>query len=173
MLMKTLIGSVVILLIFAAIGYTLPADYEAKRSIEINAPIDVVFGNVNTLEKNLAWSPWVGQAPDTKITYNDIPTGTGARFDWESPSSGRGATLITKSESPTTIEMDIDFGDDGVAKSFWNFEQVGTAVRATWGVRGSAGANPYARFFGLMLDRMIGVHLETGLSRLKKTAEGA
>jgi hypothetical protein len=171
MLKKTLIGSVVILLIFAAIGYTFPADYESKRTIDVNAPIEVVFDNVNTIAKNLAWSPWVGQAPDTKITYNDIPSGTGARYDWESASSGKGAALITRSESPTTIEMNIDFGDDGLAKSFWSFEQSGTVVRATWGVRGHAGANPFARFFGLMLDRMVGVHLETGLSRLKKAAE--
>ncbi len=171
MLKKTLVGSVVILLIFAAIGYTFPADYESKRTIEINAPIEIVFDNVNTIAKNIAWSPWVGQASDTKITYNEIPAGKGARYDWESPSSGKGAALITKSDAPTTIEMDIDFGADGIAKCFWSFEQVGSVVRATWGVRGHAGANPFARFFGLMLDRMVGVHLETGLSRLKKASE--
>ncbi len=171
MFKKTLIGSVVILLVFAAIGYTFPADYEAKRIIEINAPIEVVFDNVNTIAKHQAWSPWIAMDPEMKVTFNEIPAGPGARYDWGSQASGKGAAVITKSNAPTSLEMDIDFDKDGVAKSFWRFEQAGTVVRVTWGIRGSAGLNPLARYVGLMLDRMIGVHFEMGLSRLKKAAE--
>jgi len=171
MLKKTLIGSVVILLIFAAFGYTLPAVYESKRTIEIKAPIEVVFENVDMVVKNEAWSPWIALDPNMKIIYNDVPSGKGARYDWDSPSSGKGAAVITSSNPPSALEMDIDFGEDGVAKSFWNFEQSGDVVKATWGIRGDAGLNPLARYFGLMMDRMIGVHLETGLSRLKTAAE--
>jgi hypothetical protein len=171
MFKKTLIGSVVILLIFAALGYTLPAEYESKRTLEINAPIEVVFDFVNTTAKNEVWSPWIALDPGMKLSYNEIPSGVGARYEWESASTGKGTTLITSSDAPRSIEMDIDFGKDGVAKSFWIFEQSGDKVRATWGIRGSAGINPLARYFGLMMDRMIGVHFETGLSRLKKAAE--
>ena len=171
MFKKTIIGSVVILLVFCAIGYTLPANYEAKRTIEINAPIEVVFDNVNTIAKHQTWSPWIGLDPKMNITYNDIPAGPGARYDWGSQASGKGAAVITQSDAPTSLEMDIDFGDDGIAKSFWRFEQDGQVVRATWGIRGSASVNPLTRYVGLMLDRMIGVHFETGLSRLKKASE--
>jgi len=171
MFKKTLIGSVVILLAFAAIGYTLPAEYESKRTIEIKAPLELVFENVNVIANNQAWSPWVILDPEMKISYNHIPAGIGARYEWESPASGKGAAVITNSIPSSSIEMDIDFGNDGIAKSFWTFEQAGVVVRATWGVRGNAGANPLARYFGLMMDRMIGVHFETGLSRLKKVAE--
>lgn len=171
MFKKTIFGSVVILLVFCAIGYTLPADYEAKRSIDINAPIEVVFDNVNTIAKHQAWSPWIGQDPSMNITYNDIPAGAGARYDWGSQASGKGAAVITKSDGPTSLEMEIDFGEEGTAKSFWRFEQVGPVVRATWGIKGSATVNPLTRYVGIMLDRMIGAHFETGLSRLKKESE--
>lgn len=171
MFKKTLIGSVVILIVFSLIGYLLPAQYESHRTIDINAPIEVVFENVNNLAKNEAWSPWLAADPNMKITYNDIPAGVGARYDWVGVQAGTGFGIITESVAPEKIEMDLNFGQDGIAKGYWTFVSQGDTVVTTWGMRGDAGLNPLARYFGFMMDRMVGPHFEVGLTRLKKVSE--
>lgn len=171
MLKKTLIGSVVILIVFSLIGYLLPAKYEASRTIEIIAPVEVVFDYVNTVARNEAWSPWLAADPKMKITYNDMPAGVGARYEWEGIRSGKGSSTITESIANEKIGVDLDFGQDGVAKGFWTFVSRGDTVVTTWGMRGDAGLNPLARYFGFMLDRMVGPHFEDGLTRLKKVSE--
>jgi len=44
-------------------------------------------------------------------------------------------------------------------------------VKATWGFHNDIGFNPIGRFFGLMMDGMLGPDYEDGLARLKKVAE--
>lgn len=171
MFKKTIVGSIVILIAFSLIGYLLPAKYEATRTIQIVAPVEVVFDYVNNLSKNEAWSPWLAADPEMKITYNTVPAGVGARYDWDGLRSGKGAALITESVMNEKIEMDLDFGEDGVANGFWTFNVNGDTVAATWGMRSDAGMNPLARYFGLMMDRMVGPHFEDGLTRLKKVSE--
>ena len=57
---------VVVVLIVAAVGiaYLLPAQVRVERSIEISAPAEQVFANVNDLKKWETWSPWYAAEPD-------------------------------------------------------------------------------------------------------------
>lgn len=40
-------------------------------------------------------------------------------------------------------------------------------------MKGNAGMNPFFRWFGLFMDKMIGTDFEGGLKNLKKLAESA
>ncbi len=47
----------------------------------------------------------------------------------------------------------------------------GSGTRVTWTNEGDMGANPVNRYFGLMMDRMVGPDFEAGLKNLKALAE--
>lgn len=171
MLKNTLIGAAVIFVVMALGGYLFPAKYEASRSIEISAPVELVFSYVNNPQKGESWSPWLASDPSTKVAYNDIAEGPGAGYTWNGQNSGEGKATITESIPNQKIVMTLDFKDQGLATAVWTFAPSGTGVKATWALQGDAGKNPLARYVGLMMDSLVGPMFEDGLTRLKKVAE--
>ena len=49
----------------------------------------------------------------------------------------------------------------------------GSGTRVTWTNEGDMGTNPVNRYFGLMMDSMVGPDFEAGLKNLKALAERA
>ena len=47
----------------------------------------------------------------------------------------------------------------------------GAGTRVTWTNEGDMGGSPVNRYFGLLMDRMVGPDFEAGLSNLKGLAE--
>ncbi len=47
----------------------------------------------------------------------------------------------------------------------------GNGTRVTWTNEGDMGGNPVNRYFGLMMDRLVGPDFEAGLANLKGLAE--
>ena len=82
MLKKILIGLAVIIVVFAIIVATRPADFQVIRSTSITAPAEVVFGQVNDLKKWEAWNPWGKIDPAMKLTYEGPTAGVGAVYAW-------------------------------------------------------------------------------------------
>ncbi len=66
------------------------------------------------------------------------------------------------------MESEIDFGDMGMGKGYWNFAQDGNDVKVTWGMKTNMGANPIARYIGLFMDGMVGPDFEKGLKTMEK-----
>jgi hypothetical protein len=52
------------------------------------------------------------------------------------------------------------------------FEKSGDGLRIVWFNEGDLGWNPVSRYFGLLMDRMMGPDFEEGLTKLQKRAEG-
>ena len=50
-------------------------------------------------------------------------------------------------------------------------EAGGENTKVTWSNEGDLGANPINRYFGLMMDRMMGPDFEEGLNNLKRAVE--
>ena len=69
-------------------------------------------------------------------------------------------------------KYDLDF-EHGKYKSTGSItlQPVGDSVNVVWSNEGDLGANPINRYFGLMMDRMIGPDFEEGLNNLKRKVE--
>ena len=50
-------------------------------------------------------------------------------------------------------------------------EPAGSATKVTWSNFGDLGGNPLVRYFGLVMDKMVGADFEAGLAGLKALAE--
>lgn len=158
-----------IIIVALGIGFLLPSEYKVERSVVIQAPIDVVFDQVNDLKKNEAWSPWKDST--MKITYGDITVGKGATSSWESKNMGNGSQTIEESVPNASIRTYLDFKEMGHAYGHWTFKQEGEGVQVTQGMSGDQGMNPVKRYFALMMDKMIGPYFEQGLTALKQVSE--
>lgn len=163
------LSAALILILVSGVG-CFPEEARVERSIEINAPIAVVFDHVNDLKKNEAWSPWAAE-DDTMVTaYGPITRGVGASTSWTSENMGSGSMKITESAPNSSIKVMLDFEEEGQASGYWNFEQQGDTVKVTWGFfqkpEGFGG-----KVFSLMIDSFVGPYYEKGLAKLKEIAE--
>jgi hypothetical protein len=172
--MKTLkvvtIVLVTLVLVFVGGGLVMPRGYRVERSERIQAPVEVVFSQVNDLRKWEGWSPWKAADPTMKITYSDQPVGQGGSYSWKGNGAGEGTLTILGSVDLSRIETKIDFGELGGSSGSWDFTYEDGITSVVWGF---SGENPglFGGWLTLMMDGMVGPQFEEGLRRLKKVAE--
>jgi hypothetical protein len=167
---RIVLGLLILIVVLVGVGLLLPRNYRVERSVVIQAPVDIVFDQVNDLKKNEAWSPW--KDPAMTITYSPVTAGVGATSSWESQKMGNGAQTIEESIPNQSIRTLLDFKEMGTANAHWTFASEGEGVKVTQAMTGDQGMNPVKRYFGLMMDKMVGTQFEKGLASLKQVSEG-
>lgn len=174
MLKKILITVVAVLGLLVLVGFLLPGQVHVERSITVSAARDQVFPLVADFKRFQEWSPWAQRDPNTKYSFSGPATGVGSKMVWASEQDdvGSGTQEVTKYDAPAFVETDLNFGPDGGGVAFFALEEVEGGTRVTWGFDTDLGANPIARYFGLMFDGMIGPDYEQGLASLEALVEG-
>ena len=167
---RLLIALIVLTTIIFIIGMVLPNDYRVERSIHIDAPIQIIFDQVNNLKNWDAWSPWIANDSSIQNTHSGPESGVGAKVVWESERSGSGSQTITRSEPPNKIETALAFGDMDTATSDFVFTQSGSGTQVTWGMSGETN-RPLGGIFAKMIGGWVGKDYEDGLRRLKSYTE--
>lgn len=162
-----------LVLLFVVIGFFLPQQQHVERDIVISATSSEIFPNINNPKSFNQWSPWVKIDPDTNYTYIGSESGAGAGMTWSSdnPNVGSGSWTITDSKEYEYIKVELDFGSEGTATSFFDLQQEVEGTRVTWGFDMNAGMNLMVRWFGLMMDKWVGADYEKGLADLKMLVE--
>jgi ribosome-associated toxin RatA of RatAB toxin-antitoxin module len=164
------LGLLALIILMSTIGLlALPRVSVIERSLVMQAPAEVIYDQVNDLKKNVAWSPW--KDPTMVITYGATTEGKGAMSSWVSEKMGNGTMTITETIPAQSIDIDLDFGAMGIAKSKWVFAAEGASVKVTETMTSDAGMNPAKRWMSLMSDKMVGPMFEKGLATLKEVSE--
>lgn len=119
------------------------------------------------------WSPWSKLDPKMKVEYSGPESGVGAMMKWQSDESsvGNGSWKVVDAIENESLDIAMDFGEQGTASSYFRLKPSGDKTSVTWGFDTDAGMNPMMRWFGLLLDQMIGTEYEKGLSTLKTIVE--
>ena len=155
------------------ISFLFPSTIEVSKSVEVNAPIDRVFDQVNDLRNWEKWSPWKRQDPTMVMTFSNPPVGQGAFYKWETQDKqmGNGTMTLTKvtnlEEIVTTIVMD----KHGTSSATFNFTHKGDAVKVTWSLKEKVGSMPWNRYMGMMMKGMLKDQYEEGLKGIKFYSE--
>jgi len=167
------IAIVGVVVLAVVVAFLLPRHAMVTRSVEITAPPSVIYPIVSDLRRFNEWSPWAEIDPETIYTFTGPIDGVGQRLNWESRDErvGSGSMAIAAIEPETQVDMSIDFGAQGTALASLVLEPAGAGSKVTWGFDSDLGFNPIARYFGMMMDGMIGPDYEKGLARLKTVAE--
>lgn len=152
-----------------------PDDFRVQRSVVVNAPVPVIFEQVNNLRKWSAWSPFERMDPGMKQTYEGPPAGPGASSSWAGEKSGEGKMTIAEARPNEEIAIRLEFvkpfaGTNDVDFTF-KPEEGGTLV--TWTMTGKN--NFMSKAIGLVMncEKMCGDQFDAGLAELKKVSEAS
>jgi len=166
-LLYTLVALVALFLIVAIF---LPKESKMEFTIDINAPADIVFTQVNSLQNWEHWSPFTENMVNMKSTYKGPTEGVGNQHIWKSDKEN-GEMKIVVSESNKHIETALDFYENGQGKGYWNFAENNGQTHVVWGFIVDDLDYPVARWVGLFFDKMMAPIFNKGLNNLKSYCE--
>lgn len=118
---------------------TKDGNYQIEENTSINAPVNVVFNEVNNFKNWEDWGPWMDDADDLILTYSDTTSGEGANYSWKSEKMGDGSITTTKSIPDASIEQKLTFVSkyrESQSEVYWKFDKAEEGTKVTWGMRG-------------------------------------
>jgi hypothetical protein len=160
----------------AAVGvaYLLPRNVIVEREVVVNAPPEVVFEHVNSLQAFSEWSPWGDYDPEMQVVYSGPESGVGNVMEWTSDHRNVGTRTAgdhrgDRERSRSHI--------DGLRRHGRRGGLVAPGARRRrdsrdLGAEFDMGNNPIGRWFGLMLDGFVGADYERGLAQLQADGGG-
>jgi effector-binding domain-containing protein len=172
MLKKILLGLLGILVLLIIVGFFLPSQIEVTRSTLVNAPAAYAFEQINNLDNWKNWSYWNTLDSSMTVTYGPKHEGKDAYYSWDSKEMGKGKLLITESVPDQSIKADLDFMEQGIAKSWYTFQPEGNQTKVTMGFSTDFGWNPLMRWVGATIMKSeMNKAFDFSLEKIKTIAE--
>lgn len=173
LLKKAVIAVASLLLIMVLASFLLPQQQHVERSIDVSAPASKIFPYLINPKLFNEWSPWAGIDPNMKTEYSGPKAGKGASMSWQSSnqSVGSGRWTVSNFVDNKSVNIALDFGDQGTGTSTFLLKPNGDKTTITWGFDTDVGMNPVMRWMGLLMDKLVGPAYEEGLSKLKEKVE--
>ncbi len=155
--------------VFLVGSFLLPATTVVERSRELRHPPAETFALLDSFERFTAWSPWVEFDPQAAYVRSGPAAGVGARLAWSGNSAlGTGSQEIIASDPAAgTVDVALDFGGYP-ARTRYSIAPAASGSRLTWRLEMAHGYDPFARWIGLLMERMVGPDLERGLERIDR-----
>ena len=170
--MKILKKIGVFLLVLIGFGFFLPGVSEFSRTTTINRPAQVVYDNIDDLRMWKTWSPWYAMDTNTVMTFSDSSRGIGAFYTWKSGVTGEGKMTMIEAEAPTKAKYSLVFGSMSPSTaSFVLTPKDSTTTEVKWGLRTEFGLNPFGRWFGVFMEKVMATDFENGLVNMKRQLE--
>ncbi len=156
--------------LLVGIGVILPQSSYVERSAVIDAPKSVVFELVGDHREMQKWSPWAKKDPDMVVRFEGPENGVGSRMFWESEKVGTGSSTFVEYEPYSRAVTELDFGGQGSATATYEITGQNGQSKIVWSF---VGDHPgiIDRYFGLLMDSLVGADFEEGLADLKELAE--
>ncbi len=171
-LIKIVAGLATFIALLALIGMVLPKNFRIERSIVIAAPAGKIYPLIADPHMWPKWGVWNQRDPNMKMDFSGSASGAGAKWSWQSKSEGNGAMEFTAADPDKRIAYQLTFADFGMVSSgALTLAPSGAGTTVSWTNAGEFGGNPFMRYFGLMMDRMVGKDFDAGLNNLKQLAE--
>ncbi len=169
---KIIIGIVVAVpVLFFVVAAFLPKESRVTRGIAIDAPAGVVFSAVGDLREFGKWDPWTERDPNMTVEYSGPRYGLGATRSWSGNDEvGSGSMTFVEFRPNEKAVMVLDFGEMGGGTATYDLVQEGDKTTITWSFH-TTHDNIVHRYFGLMMDGMLGKDYEKGLASLKQYVE--
>ncbi|MCG8702243.1 MAG: SRPBCC family protein, partial [Bacteroidales bacterium] len=169
-LLKLLYVLLAIMILVCLTGIFLPSQINIKSTIEIQALPNVVFDQVNTMERWEIWSPWKDVDSSMTYTFSGNRIGEGSVMNWTSSQSGNGKMKITNSENAKSIELALFFEEQGNAVVAWDFEPVANSTLCNWSFSKN-NLSYIERYVMVLFQKQIQASMNRGLLNLKKYCE--
>ena len=176
MIINIIIAVAVIVALFVIVVASRPSNFRISRSVNISAPPEAAFEQVNDLHRWQEMSPYAKLDPAAIYTFDGPPAGTGASLAWTGNSRvGEGRMTITHSRPNELVRMNLAFLKPFKATNTveFTFEREGEQTKATWSMFGKSKFMCKAMGLVMNMDKMCGSQFEEGLANMKRIAEAA
>jgi hypothetical protein len=162
--------AIIALMIVAAMQ---PPTYHVERSTTIAAAPEKINLFVDDFHNWPQWSPWANLDPNMKVTYSGPPSGPGAVYEWHGNRKvGKGRMEILAAQpAETSIKLDFLAPFESHNKTNFILQPQGSVTRVTWTLDGPNTFMSKVMSIFVSMDKMVGKDFETGLGKLKATAE--
>ncbi|MFT6815746.1 MAG: hypothetical protein ACJAZ3_001658 [Sphingobacteriales bacterium] len=168
-------GVAVVLGLALIIAVFVTKDFIYEKTITINAPVDSVWQNVNSLAAMDSWNPRSAKDLNIEQVYSGTTGEIGESLEWNSVTKqvGKGVQTIVKIEAPLLIETELKFLTpyESEVTSYVQLQATSAGTDATWGFKSTI---PYP--FNLMslimnAEEQLGPDFQKGLDKLKNISE--
>lgn len=166
-----LVGVIVVAgLVYLAL---LPGGFEARVSMQMNAPVGQIYNQVADLKTWPSWSPWLMHEPKTKLTYSGKAGQEGSSFSWDGKYVGAGTLTHIRLKNDKAIQSRIDFTRPfrSSSESGWEFAPKDKGTEVHWYMKGHMPF--FFRFMTKRTKQMIITDYEIGLAFLNQRVDKA
>jgi uncharacterized protein YndB with AHSA1/START domain len=173
-LLYVLVFIALVLLLLFIIAARRPDEFAVRRTADIRAPADKVFGLINDFRQWPKWSPWEKLDPNLQRRLSGAEAGRGSVYEWQGDKRvGAGRMEILDSVPHSRIDIKLSFLKPFRAENRTRFTitPVEGASRVLWEMTGTN--NFMFKLMGLVMnmDKMVGTDFEKGLAAIKTEAE--
>ncbi len=163
--------AVIALLVLIGI-VVLPSTTTMERSVLIERSSSEIYPHLVSFRTFNEWSPWYKMEPNAAYSYSGPESGVGAKMAWVGQDVGSGSQEIVEVKENEWVRYELMFeGFDDPAEAKMLLEPQESGTRLTWTFKSEM--NGIYKFFGLMMDKMLGPQYEAGLNDLKVMVESA
>ena len=162
------IAVLILVLLIAPVFF--PSKISMSRSIEIQASDASVFSKLADLNEYNKWNPFPEGDPSNQVNVSGI--GMGSSLIWKGQKTGEGKMTIIGMEPNKKIDIKMEFFEPMRAEGLvhWiTFAKSDIITEMTWTFEQDL--TYFNRYFGIMMDAMMGKHFERGLASFKKMVE--
>lgn len=151
------------------------ATFSIFRSTEIAAPAATIHDLVSDYHRWVDWSPWEGIDPNLQRTYTGPDAGVGAKYAWVGNKKVGSGTMETTGDTPTRIDIRLEFTAPWKAVNPTSFEFAEAAGKTivTWTMTGQPEGLRGLLMRLMPMDKIVGKDFEKGLAQLKALAEAS
>ncbi|NND94776.1 MAG: hypothetical protein HKN45_07895 [Flavobacteriales bacterium] len=165
----------VLILLFIILGFIGPKTYDVSRSIELDAPIEMVYEQVSDLSNMVDWDPWKEQMPDMKTTINGPGDEVGSYRRWES-SESVGEEWLVELIPNKSVETELRFIEpfEMTSKGYHDLETTEdgkTSLSIGFKGENSFMGRAMSMLPGMNMDAQIGPMFEKGLQNISGILE--
>lgn len=145
-----LIIAVIIVACAISATFFMPRKLQFENHQFINAPVHVVYNQVNNILNWENWSPWSLQDQTIAIDYNKTKSGEGAGYKWYSTNKkiGEGKLEIVNSVFLDTIIINVQFSYNTVASGIFIFEKADSGTTIIWNMDIELDFDPISKIRG-------------------------
>jgi len=147
---------------------------QVSRTITIDRPAKVVYKAVNSMHTFNEWSPWAKIDPNAQYQFTGPKNGVGSKMAWQGNQEvGSGSQEIIESRANDLVKAELYFDDQGDEPAWSSvlIKDTGDSAEVTWVFDVDFKGDILGRYFGMMMDSMLGPQYETGLRNLKSWVE--